>query len=72
MTPADIRALLDGAETARSNLRNAAPDLARMALEQAAEIERLRDACNQSRLAFAGFASYRSATDKLDALGDAK
>ena len=35
-----------------------------------AERDRLREACNQARLAFAGFVSVESAINKLDALGD--
>lgn len=32
------------------------------------QIRTLRDACNQSRLAFAGYVSVQSAIEKLDAL----
>ena len=39
---------------------------ARIVAEKDARIARLREACNQSRLAFAGYVSAQSAIDALD------
>lgn len=45
---------------------NSRSSAARNAALEDAEIARLRDACNQSRLAFAGYVSAQSAIDALD------
>lgn len=43
-----------------------ATEHARIVAEKDARIARLREACNQSRLAFAGYVSAQSAIDALD------
>ena len=43
-----------------------AAEHARIVAEKDARIARLREACNQSRLAFAGYVSAQSAIDALD------
>ena len=43
-----------------------ASEHARIVAEKDARIARLREACNQSRLAFAGYVSAQSAIDALD------
>ena len=56
----------DGEDTTGAAEYILATEHARIVAEKDARIARLREACNQSRLAFAGYVSAQSAIDALD------